>query len=96
VVAHPDVARDSRYAFDVLREVLGQGQIAHGLATNTAELDRNAMFVWSSMHGLAIILQSDAIVHLGLDTQTRGEVPAHAVAMVDRALEGTRRPGIRT
>ncbi len=87
IEAHPDVARDSRYAFDVLREVLGRRQEAHGLGINTAELDRTAMFVWSTMHGLAGILQSDAMAHLGLDAHARTEVPAHVMALVDRALE---------
>ena len=86
VDAHPDVARDSRYAFDVLREVLGRRQAAHGAAVDPAALDLDAMFVWSAMHGLAGILQSDAMAHLGLDAQACKEVPAHVMAMVDRAL----------
>ena len=87
VEAHPDVARDSRFAFDVLREVLDRRQAGRARAMDPADLDRNAMFVWSSMHGLASILQSDAMVHLGLDDQARSQVPGYIMAMVDRALE---------
>lgn len=87
VEAHPDVARDSSYAFDVLREVLARRRHAHGQAVEPAALDRDAMFVWSAMHGLASILQSDAMSHLGLDPRARGGVPAHVMAMIDRALE---------
>lgn len=90
VEAHPDVARDSRYAFDVLREVLGRRQQAGGPAIEPAVLDRDAMFVWSAMHGLASILQSDAMAHLGLDSQARASVPTHVMSMIDSALEKVR------
>jgi AcrR family transcriptional regulator len=91
VGAHPDVARDSRFAFDVLREVLSRRQAAHGDTPDPAALDQDAMFVWSAMHGLAGILQSDAMGHLGLDAQACEAVPAYVMAMVDRALEAARR-----
>jgi AcrR family transcriptional regulator len=91
VEAHPDVARDSRFAFDVLREVLGRRQAAHGLAPDPARLERDAMFVWSTMHGLASILQSDAMSQLGLDAEVKDEVPNHVMTMVDQALETVQR-----
>lgn len=45
------------------------------------------MFVWSTMHGLAGILQSYAMSHLGLDEEARTAVATHVMALVDRALE---------
>ncbi len=45
VSAHPDVARDSRFAFDVLREVLSRRQAAHGDTPDPAALNQDTMFV---------------------------------------------------
>ena len=87
VEAHPDVARDSSYAFDVLREVLGQRQAFHGQAHDPATIQHTAMFIWATMHGLAGILQTDAMAHLGLDAEAQAAVPAQVMAMVDRALK---------
>ena len=86
--AHADVVRDSRYAFDVLRDVLGRRQAARGRLADERGRDAEAMFVWSAMHGLASILQSDAMEHLGLDGDARRAVPDDIMRMVDRALDG--------
>jgi hypothetical protein len=49
-------------------------------------LDSNAMFVWSSMHGLATILQSQTMQHLNLSDSVMNGVTEHVMKMVDTAL----------
>lgn len=66
--AQPDMLADARYSFDVLRgalkplyEPLHKDQENLLLAIDTA-----AMFVWSTLHGLASIMQSQAMCGLEL------------------------------
>jgi AcrR family transcriptional regulator len=81
---HPDLVRDARFAFDVLRERLGR-LYAHRVVP-AARVDGDAMFVWSSMHGLATILASDATAVLDLSPDLRARLPEHVMGMIDRAL----------
>jgi AcrR family transcriptional regulator len=82
---HPGLARDALHAFDVLRGVLrrlyGAGE------EQRAEVDRHAMFIWSTVHGLASIRQACALEHLqlaaGVDTD---QIAGHTLHMIERAL----------
>jgi AcrR family transcriptional regulator len=80
---HPDLLRDARLAFDVLREGLAQ---LHGIRVANERVDRDAMFVWSTMHGLATILQCNAMQHLEMKGGTLEAAPAHVMQMIDTAL----------
>ena len=46
----------------------------------------NALFVWSSMHGLATILQSNAMAHLAPGDTVLSTAVEHVMNMVDAAL----------
>ena len=92
VADHPGLLRDARRSFDVLREALaplyGTGR---GVA---ARVDADALFVWSSMHGLATILQSNAMQHLSLSPKVLDNAVAHAMRMVDLALLASAGQGV--
>ncbi len=86
--AWPSVARDrkldkdARAAFDVLKARLG----AIRPLSPAEALENDAMFVWSTMHGLASILQSEAMTYLGVE-KAREEAMAHYVmGCVDQTL----------
>lgn len=84
---HPELARDALHAFDVLRGVLrriyGAGE------AQRAEVDRHAMFIWSTVHGLASIRQACATEHLQLAPGVDGpQIAGHALHMIERALRG--------
>lgn len=82
---HPELVRDARCAFDVLRCALRELFEASG----EVEEDRvalDAMFVWSSMHGLATILESNAVEHLDLSSSVSNRVTQHTMMMIDAAL----------
>lgn len=82
---HPDLVRDSTHAFDILRHVLAR---VHGrLKATKSAIDLDAMFIWSSMHGLASILQSSAMSHLDLSKTVKGKVVEHAMDRVRAALD---------
>lgn len=79
----PDLLRDARASFDVLRQALDP---VYGGALPRDALDLHAMFIWSSMHGLATILQSNVMQHLDLSETVLTSVVEHAMDMVDAAL----------
>jgi AcrR family transcriptional regulator len=82
---HPELARDALHAFDVLRGVLRR---LYGEAAEArAQVDLHAMFIWSTVHGLASIRQGCCMEHLqlapGLGAQ---QIAGHALGMIERAL----------
>ena len=73
---------DARAAFDVLGDRLS------GISSyqSAEERDRDAMFIWSSIHGIASVLESEAMRYLSFsETQAEAAV-AHSMTMMDRAL----------
>lgn len=84
--AHPDLIRDARYSFEVLHETLARLRHAQGRGLETLEHD--ALFIWTCMHGLASITQSDAMAHLGMPQAMRASVPDHVMRMIDAAIHG--------
>jgi AcrR family transcriptional regulator len=80
----PELLREARFSFDVLRVCMRRLHAEFGIPLG--RVDADALFVWSSMHGLAAILASDAAAPLDLLPGTRENMPAHASAMIDAAL----------
>ncbi|MEM1431803.1 MAG: TetR/AcrR family transcriptional regulator [Pseudomonadota bacterium] len=76
------LASDSRAAFDVLGERLQ----AVRPYDSSAERDRDAMFVWSAIHGIASVLQSEAMHYLSFSPSEAEAAVAHARSMIDRAI----------
>jgi Tetracyclin repressor-like, C-terminal domain len=80
---HPDLLRDSRLSFEILRQALSP---LYGGALPETELTLHALFVWSAMHGLASILQSNAMAHLALGETVLSTAVEHVMDMVEAAL----------
>lgn len=78
------LASDARAAFDVLGERLQ----AVRLYPSTTDRDRDAMFVWSTIHGIASVQQSEAMEYLSFSPSETDAAVAHAMSMIDRALAG--------
>ncbi len=82
--APADLVRDARHAFDILRQVL---QRLHG--TQPAQRDRvelDALYIWSTMHGLAGVMNGPCIAHLGLQPTLLAQALQHAMARLDAGL----------
>jgi AcrR family transcriptional regulator len=85
---HDALERDARYAFDILRAAIG---VVHGAkAVKSGLADRDAMFVWSSMHGLAGVLQSNIMPTLALKPGVLEDAVTHIMCRVGDALATTR------
>lgn len=84
------LADDAIHAFDVLRRVLAR---IHGTRPSARRrIDLDAMFIWSNLHGLATITQSNVMTHLGLAPRTRAEVASHLFAMIGAAMDAQGAP----
>jgi AcrR family transcriptional regulator len=89
VEKHPDMLEKGCGAFDQLRGCLAR------ILRQPAEapvVTLEAMFVWSTIHGLASILHTDAMAGLGIDAAVQRAVTDHVLGRIDRAIglpEGT-------
>lgn len=81
---YPSLVKDAQHAFDVLRRVLGQLHEHH--PNKTQKVDIDAMFIWSSLHGLASITQANVMKHLSLDDHVREHASHYVMDMVSKAM----------
>ena len=70
---HPEMLEEASAAFALLHKVLGQ----MGCPSGEAEAKLDALFLWSTIHGLASILQSNAMDTIGLTAEERGAAALH-------------------
>ena len=83
--AHPDMVKYAVHAFDVLRQSLVN---KHGEKKNVkkqAELE--AMFIWSALHGMATIAQSNVMQHLVLSKGVQKQSQEFLMLMIKAALD---------
>jgi AcrR family transcriptional regulator len=81
---HPDLVRDAVHAFDILRRVM---QRMHGnlaVKHDLAELD--ALYIWSSMHGVAGVMHGNCINKLHLKPEVMSQAMTHVMKMVGQSL----------
>jgi AcrR family transcriptional regulator len=74
---------DANQAFDTLRRVMAR---VHGVKSPTQAVDLDALFVWSTMHGLAGILSANCTTHLTLAPTVHKKAVAHVMGLIERGL----------
>jgi AcrR family transcriptional regulator len=85
VAEDSELIQDSLHAFNVLRNVL---QRIHGTGKAAKEkIDLDAMFIWSNMHGLVTIAQSNVMQHLLLAPKVEKNVAGHVFEMISAAMK---------
>ena len=82
---HPEMMRSAQHAFSLLRDCLKR-MFADG-QTGLGNVELNALFVWSTMHGLASILQTSAIDTLALPPDILEAMAPHVLKQIGAALE---------
>jgi AcrR family transcriptional regulator len=87
VTVSKEMIEDSCYGFEQLRELLTWLRTSQRRSADKERIDRDAMFVWSSLHGIALILRTDAMENLSIAESVRGGVPLHVMRMIEAALE---------
>jgi AcrR family transcriptional regulator len=83
---HPEMMQGARDAFNVLRASLQRLYKARSEPVDKDTIDREALFAWSSLHGIVSLLRSNAIETLDLAAKTRTDFVAHALKQVGMAL----------
>ena len=79
---HPEMMRQARYAFSILRDTIARIDTKR----TKADIDLDAMFVWSTVHGLASIMQSPAAKQLGLGSASPARAAKHTLDRIGDAL----------
>jgi AcrR family transcriptional regulator len=81
---HPALVQHAVHAFNLLRDSL---RARHGNRPEQhAQADREAMFIWSALHGMASILQANVMQHLNLAPAVAQAMPADLLARIGLAL----------
>lgn len=84
---HPKMLERGCGAFDQLCAVLGR---LHGAPPDSPAVTLDAMFVWSTIHGMASIFETDAMGGLGITPELQARVSEHVRARVRAALTGAK------
>jgi AcrR family transcriptional regulator len=87
---YAEMYRSGLRAFDVLRATLRR---VYGKGVPKAKLDADAMFIWSTIHGLVSILQVKCCEHLDLAAKVEAGLADHHLTMISAALRGAEAPG---
>lgn len=84
---HPDMMRQAKHAFALLSD--GVRRVTALAADPRTETDvaLDALFVWSSVHGLARILQSRALQTLALPDEVGERASAHSLMRIGAAMK---------
>lgn len=90
---HPEMIHRGQHAFSLLQDAIAQVHRGHGKPATRHEVDLDAMFVWSTVHGIATLRQTEAQKRLPIEPSTNEAMAAHALELICRALSGVRSSG---
>ena len=82
---HPGMLAQAQYAFSILRRAIDQLPPPGGHASRPAA-DLDALYVWSTIHGLVSVLQSSAMTTVPVSAATLGKMQQHAFERLRAAL----------
>ena len=83
---HPDMMQQAQHAFSLLRDAIAQLPLQSGEPRPPARVDFDALFVWSTIHGLSSILESHAVETLDLSQATLDEAIPQTLMRIGFAL----------
>lgn len=83
---HPDMMHGARDAFEVLRAALMRIAEARGVTPERETIDNEALFAWSSLHGMVSLLRTDAMGTLDLAPGAREAFLMQALQKIGAAL----------
>ena len=90
--AHPELVRHAVHAFDLLRNQLLQQLQERASAPQSdmlallAQAELQALFIWSALHGMAGIQQSNVMQHLVLTPGVPAQAEPYLMGMMHTAL----------
>lgn len=84
---HPEMMEEATGAFALLHEKLKALPLRELPGDGNDKSLSDAIFVWSALHGLASVMQSDALKTLGLSDAERLKATERAMARLGAAIE---------
>lgn len=87
---HPHMMQQAQQAFAMLREAIEK---LPGRSPQS-DVDQDAMFAWSVVHGLASIQQTHAAKQVGFGQATMDKASGHTLALIAAALGGPDRSAL--
>lgn len=81
---HPDLVKHAVHAFDILRN--GLRRMNPDIERSAAQVDLDALFIWSTLHGAASIIQADVMQHLELEPTVMQRLNDELMDRIDAAL----------
>lgn len=88
--SHPELIHYAIHAFDLLRQHLLKK--CGNTASSKKQAELQAMFIWSSLHGMATIEQSNVMQHLVLSKGVQNQARAFNMRMIAAALSSLETP----
>ena len=85
--AHPEMMSQARHAFSRLIEGLKRMRAAQGGSVDEAGIQLDALFVWSTLHGLASIVETSAVGTLGLGGDVLDRAEAHVLGRIGTGID---------
>ncbi len=82
------LAKDATRAYDILRGVLRR--LYGDTAAQRQRVELDALYIWSTMHGLAGIMNGQCLGHLGLKAGVLKQAVAHAMERMNTGLNADR------
>jgi AcrR family transcriptional regulator len=83
---HSEMLQGARASFGVLQKLLNRIFEQRGHPFDQEAIDREALFIWSSLHGIVSLMRSDALDTLELSPETRNSFSMIALQRVGIAL----------
>ena len=84
---HPELKNTAHRTFTLLKEQISKISLKPLVSDGASTLNKEALFVWSVLHGLASILQSDALGTLGLSDDELNTAISHCFIRLGMAIE---------
>lgn len=84
---HPEMMRQAKHAFALLREALRQKARQKGFEKTDDAITLDALFIWSGLHGLSSILTSSVLQTLELNDELLVESRSHLLKRFGQAFE---------
>jgi AcrR family transcriptional regulator len=87
---HPAMLRSGQHAFNLLRACVAamrsRGSSKPRRIFSAADIERDALLIWSTLHGLASIVQSDALHTLALSDGVIDTISEHVLDQISAVL----------
>lgn len=91
---HSELVRHAVHAFDTLRD--GVRRLHGDKDVHQAQVDRQAMFIWSALHGMASITHANVMQHLSLASGVEADLQNDLLSRVGLGVQwsGARDPSV--